>query len=141
VSDKVYSEVLRHYFVRTIASQIITLLKEHSDKPIYMMPNPNMSETILTDPAGEIYAALIKDGHQAHIRDVYMASRAAFFQDKAIVIAQPEKTVAQDVLTLKAYTEGSVRLSKKDVAHPETDFGHANADYGKLALQAYFAAA
>lgn len=129
--DRMFEERLR----KTIAHHLLKIL-ENTGKPLFYIPCPLNSEDILGNKKGDVMremiaAGLVDDyfGRFCRARDVVLGKRAR-------IIDQPEETKAPPFFTQRAYGIGSVRLAKRHVEHPEDDFGHMNADYGVLMLNA-----
>ena len=66
----------------------------------------------------------------------FSAMCADFAQGDHIVFEQPAQTRISGIFTRQEYGRGSVRLTKNfNVAHPENDYLHMNADYGVLVVR------
>jgi len=127
---------LRAGIEANIAHSMIAKIRRVGDAPILLVPQPNPCEDLLDGGArfpalrrvvargeGPQAAALLRDAHA----QVFHA------MEGVTLLAQPEGTVAQDVLSARDYMRGAGRLNPEG-RQPEEDMLHANARYGALVL-------
>lgn len=110
------------------------LLREITDKPLYMGHNPMKAFA----PDDRPVSVLTYDEHIAFLNDeVYQTLPAT-------MIGQPTETICYGVATERKYAIGSKRLKVGFVDdmknHDEGDIGHMNADFGQLWLEAFLKA-
>jgi hypothetical protein len=140
VSRAFFIEMMAAYLQGTIASEILDLLRLHTDKPLYLITNPNMSDAILDHASGKIYAELADIGNMEALHECYVEALERVFANRATILPQPRQTLAKTLLTLKDHSSDSRRLTQKSAEHPEDDFKHMNARFGALVLEDFFSA-
>lgn len=105
-------------------------------KPIVMAPEPLPSFECSADPGkyGNYLRMVARQDH-LHWRSHYEAAKRRNFGDRAVVLPWPETALQIGAFTLPDYMRGSWRLDVEvEQPHDESDFAHANPDYGALVL-------
>ena len=110
--------------------------------PVLLAVQPRPSFECRSEPARFAgFLRAFRSGDADALSDLFEEVAAARLGRVARVLAQPEATVQRGLFTWPSYSAGSVRLTRrKEFAHPENDFLHANPDYGALVLDQIAAA-
>lgn len=83
------------------------------------------------------YLEMVARGDGAAFHARYMALMDREIGDAAIRLPQPGETVVDGLFTAPEWMRGSMRLNPhSDVPHDADDYGHANAAYGALQVDA-----
>lgn len=133
--DRMFEEKLR----KTLAYHLLKVL-EATGKPLFYIACPLYSEDILGNEKGDVMREMIAAGLVDDYFGRFLRAQHTVFGTLARIIDQPDETRAPPFFTKRAYGIGSVRLAKRHMEHPEDDFGHMNADYGVMTLNAAVAA-
>jgi len=114
------------------AYHVTILLREVTAAPILLLPEPLVSETVLTLPAER---SRWTDPSIAATHEIYMDVVLRLFSTLNVrVCQQPEATLASGVFTKAGFSAGAVRILKNRTYKPGEDVYHMNGDYGAAAL-------
>ena len=128
---------VKDFYQNNLALNLLTKLRNATDKKIYIGHNPMIANPKQVDPLVDEKAAAPYLKGLSHANEIY------FTPLNCELIQQPLETISVSGRnTLLRFSEGSMRLdiSKKQSKelHPENDFGHMNDDFGKLYLDHLF---
>lgn len=92
-------------------------------------------------PAFKTYAEMVARGDGAAYHARYMGLLDREIGGAAIRVTQPVQTIVDGLFTAPEWMRGSIKLNPHDdLPHDADDFGHANAAYGALQVDAVLAA-
>ncbi|HEY1707539.1 MAG TPA: hypothetical protein VGG10_04700 [Rhizomicrobium sp.] len=139
LSSDCYAHVVLGLMRNSLSMQVLTKLRQITDRPVTMIPAPMPSERI---PA-PIYASLCASGDAGKIAAQFNAAAALLAGEcNAGFLEQPMETLSNPLQSLYLYKRGSVRTfgGNLDIEQGEDDYQHMNAAYGEIVLRAAFAA-
>lgn len=115
-------------------------LRERSDVPIAVVPQPYPAERVLEGNA-PVVRRIHRDGDGASLATCLAEAHEAAFAgiDRLHIVSQPPETVTGDFLTHDAFARHAMRLSLQQ-RQPKDDVLHMGGAYGRLALDAVLAA-
>lgn len=131
-SSAVQAQCLRDWTDSSLNARICAMLRSLTPAPIYAMHAPAAAAgASRSDPE----ASLSHD-------DVFRQAALEFERIGARLLPQPASTLESNGFTKADYAVGSLRWSVFG-AHPpqhfpDTDIAHMNADFGEIAMQAFF---
>lgn len=152
VSDACFATAIAQAIASSLALRIAAMVHAVRGEPVIILPNPLLSEKILSfrvprrrrgraaalplAPARQqarVWQDLSRSGDIALVWDVYRAALAALPPSMAVQ-EQPDVTRARTYFTAEAYGHGALRLGT-DQGQPAFDVAHMNADFGAEVLR------
>ncbi|WP_350334370.1 hypothetical protein [Coralliovum pocilloporae] len=136
VMDEIWKAIEKSWFMRLVketAEANSNTLVSHIGVPFISCEAPD-AKTILQ----KISAPQSRTRHHAERIQAFLEEKVrASSTDNFRIMGPPESTLEQHGLfTHHTYCKGSVRLSENmNKLHPDTDFRHMNAAYGRLVLE------
>ena len=132
-SRAVINRAIEDSIVNTLSYYLLRQLRTLTDKPIYIGHCP-------------LWAAVsVKSNPHpaAYIEGVSMANRIFYCRQGAELVPQPLETIVNGDATDPKFLRGATRLAVgdalDDLAQPETDRSHMNAEFGRLWWSKFFA--
>lgn len=138
-SDRFVDALLAERLKQTLAYEVIERLAKATRKPLYYIKNPFFSAKILEHRKGAFLRQAISAGATEILAARIEAAIDLTLGKHATVITQPPETIEMHCFTKDIFSQGSVRLSQRAPEHKGDDFGHMNAEFGLLVLEAAFA--
>lgn len=142
VSTGFVDAMLRRRIANSPAVQVLRALLSLDQGPVMLMDTVLPSVECRADPqnfAAHVDLAARGDGAAYHAR--YLRILREVIGPKAIHLPQPARTIVDQVFTGAEWMRGSIRMQpRKDVPHEINEYGHANAAYGALQVDAMVAA-
>lgn len=132
VSSSFVDAMMRNRLETSFGVRLLDMITSISNAPILY------SDVVLTSVEAREVApdqypsvALAARGDGAALYRRYLNILTKMIDGRAQHLPQPADTIVDDVFTGAHWMRGSVRLNPhRDIPHDETDFGHANQDYG-----------
>jgi hypothetical protein len=135
VSSALLDDLFRDVLQTTLAYKVVSLLRSHTEKPIFYVGNPFVSHAVLGDTEqGEFFRAAIEAKAAEKVVQHFRNGLEAAIGAHAQIIAQPPETITDVMFTQADYGKGSRRLSQAGREHPDDDFNHMNESFGRLVL-------
>ncbi|MGB0507452.1 MAG: hypothetical protein ACPGGK_14760, partial [Pikeienuella sp.] len=109
-------------------------LRAHSDAPIFIVWQPFMSESLTEiEWRAAQYRPIVENGGGPFIRTIIAKIDARLEALGFVVLQQPQKTIKDDVMTHREYSEGSRKFRLDGgTEHRPLDVFHMNATFGRL---------
>lgn len=132
VSGAFIDAMLRLRIESTFGIKLLRMIERLGPVPILFSDAVLISDEALKigldkEPA----VALAQRGDAAALYARYLSVLRDVLGDRALHLPQPDDTIVEDVFTASKWMRGSIKLNPhRDVPHEETEFGHANQDYG-----------
>lgn len=134
LSRHAYSECLIEYNKASASWKFARDLREHTDAPIFMVPQPHPSASILTEKSAySVFQRMNQRNLGTTIISTHDDARFQSFKEIGgiTVYCQPESSLQSGFLTRPEYTRNALRLDGKS-EQSEEDVLHANAKLGAL---------
>ncbi len=139
ISEALLAEAAQDSLNQGQAMRYLRHLREFTDCPVVMMPQPLASAHILEHPKWRSFARIKQWGegafHQAFVHRIISESCANF--GGVHVLRQPASTVEHGFLTSGEFRKGAKQLNIKHTQEAD-DVLHANADFGAIMLREIF---
>jgi hypothetical protein len=135
VSRGMFVSLLETRLRDSMAVRLMQMLASVTDKPIYRLASPLISEAVLDRRMGRMLQEIRNVGAEDEIMDTFDHACEKIFAGRTRLIPQPELTRSGRLFTKRNYCTGSKRLTIEDADHPEKDFEHMNAEYGLEVLR------
>jgi hypothetical protein len=138
VSRAAAQATLQAVLMRRLGPRFAMHLRSGTERPIWMLSQPRMSEAGLAPRATRLRSYVnahhAGDGHA--LSSLFEeGAHAAAAAAGAVFLPQPQHTIAHHILTSRAFMQGAVRLAfQTDLPQPPEDVAHANAAYGAAVL-------
>ena len=113
-------------------------------RPVYALEQPRPSAECLRVPDGRFagFRRAVHTGDAAHLNALHRTALVEASTGMATALPQPRETTSHSLFTLAGLSTGSLRLTRRrQIAHREDDYLHANPDYGGIVLDQLAAAA
>jgi hypothetical protein len=137
VSQALWREALKARMSKGYLHGMIKLIRDHSDVPILIIPDPMPSEQIVNClDEGYLWRGEIGVTSAKQAREWLESFRG----QRIDVSFQPSETLAAPHLTKSIFSEGSMRF-EIDQAHSENEYFHMNAAFGEIVAKAAIALA
>ena len=132
VSAAVRRQVCRDTAVGTLSFHMCSLLRQATDKPVYVGHDPQEAEG---RKRPDVSRSLPYDG-------VYDLTKSALRDEDLRLVRQPRGTFANSWFTKPEFAAGSTRLdigdAKSNELHKDVDNKHMNGDFGRIWLEESF---
>lgn len=132
LSSAVRRQVCRDTVEQTLSFRTCLLLRQGTDKPVYVGHDPQPSARGV-DP--DLSRLLPYD-------EVYGMMKIELSGTHLLLTAQPRQTLADTWFTKSEFSKGSVRLDigdeKSSELHGDVDNKHMNGEFGRLWLESFF---
>lgn len=138
VSTGFVDAMMQRRITDSAAARVIRALHRLDQGPVVFMDAvfPS-SEAHPGAKAFKTYVEMVARGDGAAFYARYIGLLDQQIGDAAIRLPQPAETVVNGLFTAPEWMRGSMRLNPhSDVPHDIDDYGHANADYGALQVEA-----
>lgn len=142
ISTGYVDALMRHRIEHAPAIRLIRILAALGQGPVLFLDTVFPSAECRHDPQGfSAYVMMAARGDAPVYRGRFLRLLHEVLRGRAVHIPQPAYTVVDDVFTAPEWMRGSVRMNpRRDVTHEPREYGHANAAYGTLQLDAILAA-
>jgi hypothetical protein len=135
VSDACFAAAFVGTLRQSLAMYLAEMVGSITSAPIFLVPQPMPSETIL---AGPRWRTMHETGDHLTLSRQFHAACIDLSGEKHTFIPQPTDTFATPATTRREYSIGSRRFG--DALHDEDEFLHMNEAYGAVALRSVLAA-
>ena len=131
-SQSLLDQAVRDHVEVTTSFHVLSLLREVSERPIFVGGNPLRADSSKTK--GETDSSDLKYGDTILKRFLWEVFAACW-------VTQPAETVVQGATTAKRFTRGSQKLAvglrNDNRLHDPDDVAHMNADFGKIWMKSF----
>lgn len=146
ISKECFKTAVQDVLSETVAYDVVSKLRQLTDRPIVLSEQPGPSETIsrssvtLLDkllrrpPKGNVWFKAVHDGDDAGLAELYVELRGEFERSGIRVLKQPESTKAGRIMTKALYGKNAPTISLEH-EHQERDHFHMNKEYGLAVLR------
>ncbi|MDO6964489.1 hypothetical protein [Rhizobium alvei] len=135
VSKGFMDRLLKRQIEQTMAVAVMRELAEKAGKPLFYIPNPLFSKSILEHPKGFFFRRAMRTGAAGPMIERFRGAVRAMIAPYAMVLDQPVETIVPPCFTDERFSVGSVRLSERAPKHKDDDFAHMNADFGAIVIR------
>jgi hypothetical protein len=135
ISARAALAIVRANLTQRLGMQLAGRLHAATRQPIFVVPQPRISDSILArrNPATRLHKIAIRNQDGAALAALFeQAATAALAPCGALFLPQPALTVSQDLLTAACYMSQPEHLLLRPPN--DDDITHANAQYGALVL-------
>jgi hypothetical protein len=138
LSRSAFETIAVEHMGRRLWTRFAALLREHTDKPIYLCPQPHVSQDAVhsDDPNHVLLQNIAVSGDGRIMNNIHRFTLTELAKDANVtVLSQPKSTISRGIMTKREMSRGSIRLAATGrFEHDRTDYDHANATYGGLVL-------
>ena len=138
VSRECFTQAITDGLLASSAARIARQIRLATQgKHIILLPQPCKSVAIMSTETFQATYQGAPEGCWPLFEDLWTESASAVAEVVgAEVLFQPVETLSHHIFTEHRFSKDSVTLEEGlSNRHPDTDFGHMNADYGALLLQ------
>lgn len=132
MTSSCFTRACQDMIKESLIFKLATMVRQISDKPLFISPSPFPSETCIYDKSGkwDILEQVKPDG--ADIKKYYYNAIELVFKPlNAFILYQPNVTISEILFTKQEFSNGSIRMIKGFSSyHPKDDYAHMNKEYG-----------
>lgn len=135
VSDACFDAALLGLMRKTVAFNVVSKVREITDRPILLAPQPAMSDEILSGQSRWIaLQEAIEVGDDRLLAESFGRISRAVENPQLKVLDQPAETMSSPMLTAAKFQVGAPHMDEIQEAR-EDDLMHMNGEYGVIAVQ------
>ncbi len=134
VSDEMFHDAALDRLRGSLAFRVLRKLRQVTDKPVYIAPEPGPSVAIVDGKDSEHWKMLIESGDNRRLADTLRACSQELAGNGLTILDQPSETIAEAIFSKASFTRGAVALDDSDMP-AEHDYLHMNDVYGAIVMQ------
>lgn len=137
VSDSFFDAAIKSVLFESKAVRIMRILRDFSDRPIILVPQPLPLEWAATRilRRTQVFADALRNNFIEHIYCSYMSVIKELRDEGFIILDQPDESLASKYFTRSKFGLADPADERPDSLYSRGDFFHANKSYAQIVLK------